>query len=124
MAGPHPKLFPRIFVKGFVRSTRECDLAQLFNHFGIVRHVVIVGGRNSYGIVTLACDDDVERVLRAGQLTSKGRRLTVVVDRGREEEGRWREQRRCEQQQVVSSGPGKMFPPTSATVKQRTVSTY
>ena len=58
----------------------------------------IVGGRNSYGIVILACDDDVERILRAGQLTCRGRRLTVTV--ARIGEGRCSEQ----QQQDASTG--------------------
>ena len=99
MTGCYPHLFPHIFVEGFGRSTREGELAQLFSNFGRVRHVGIVGGRNSYGIVTLACDDDVERILRAGQLTCRGRRLTVTV--ARIGEGRCSEQ---QQHQVVSTG--------------------
>eukprot|EP00092_Neocalanus_flemingeri_P024915 GFUD01027022.1.p1 GENE.GFUD01027022.1~~GFUD01027022.1.p1 ORF type:complete len:219 (+),score=76.26 GFUD01027022.1:245-901(+) len=52
--------------------------------------------------------------MRAGQMSSKGRRLTVGLARG-EEEGRWSGQRSSEQQQAVAGveqetrhGPGKL----------------
>jgi len=115
MAGCYPNLFPHIFVEGFGRSTHEGELAQLFSNFGRVRHVEIVGGRNSYGIVTLASDDDVERILRAGQLTCRGRRLTIRVTKIRE--GRFSEQ----QQHQVASTAGKSAKMHSA--NQRRVST-
>jgi len=115
MAGCYPNLFPHIFVEGFGRSTHEGELAQLFSNFGRVRHVEIVGGRNSYGIVTLASDDDVERILRAGQLTCRGRRLTIRVTKIGE--GRFSEQ----QQHQVASTAGRSVKMHSA--NQRRVST-
>ena len=82
MGGLHPQLF----VGRFGRSTRECDLAQLFGQFGNVLHMVIVGDsvgvRKGCGFVTFACDDAVSGVMMTGQLRSEGRRLTVGPGEG------------------------------------------
>ena len=111
----------RVFVDGIGHSTREGDLAELFGQFGRVRQIVIVGdsagGRKDYGFVTFACDDGVAKVMAAGQLTCKGRILTVGRGRGEGETTRGRGRQQVTKQGQVRLVTGLKQSP--ATVKQR-----
>jgi len=71
--------FPQLLVDGLVRSIEESDLFKLFNKFGRVRHVGTVVGKRDQAIVTLWSKDAMERIMRVGKLSCRGRKLSVSV---------------------------------------------
>jgi len=71
--------FPQLLVDGLVGSIEESDLVKLFNKFGRVRHVGTVVGKRDQAIVTLWSKDAMERIMRVGKLSCRGRKLSVTV---------------------------------------------
>jgi len=71
--------FPQLLVEGIVRSIQESDLYKLFNKFGRVKHVGTVVGKSDQAIITLGSDDAVQRVMRVGKLSCRGRKLSVTL---------------------------------------------
>jgi len=74
-----PASFPQLLVDGLVRSIEESDLVKLFNKFGRVRHIGTVVGKKDQAIVTLWSKDAMERIMRVGKLSCRGRKLSVTA---------------------------------------------
>jgi len=91
--------FPQLLVDGLVGSIEEIDLVKLFNKFGRVRHVGTVVGKRDQAIVTLWSQDAMERIMRVGKLSCRGRKLSVTVlgDQEQEQEANFEENDQTEE---------------------------